>query len=196
MDKIDLTGRDSGLDTLWSSSGPGLWQAWRRLEMSCSSDGLDSFKVKSSRGSELEFMKKRRDQRELIKVAQRNFRKYLSMRDWGWFIIIQKTRGMIGQPDPEGELRLLEEKANETYGNYKDSLDITGDLKSKMGEMKDDIKALSTQLESEQGNVSVYTDRQAKALTLKAEAECELAQQMDVLKFEEDSRLEMASEVK
>merc|ERR1719483_861909 len=50
---------------------------------------------------------KKRDQRELIKVAQRNFRKFLGMRDWGWFIIIQKTRGMIGQPNPEEELRLL-----------------------------------------------------------------------------------------
>ena len=59
---------------------------------------------------------KKRDQRELIKVAQRNFRKFLSMRDWGWFVIIQKTRGMIGMPNPEEELRLLEEKANATYG--------------------------------------------------------------------------------
>merc|ERR1712083_484333 len=55
---------------------------------------------------------KRRDQRELIKVCQRNFRKFLAMRDWGWFIIIQKTRGIIGLPNPEEELRLLEEKAN------------------------------------------------------------------------------------
>merc|ERR1719195_2009814 len=35
---------------------------------------------------------KKRDQRELIKVAQRNFRKYLAMRDWGWFVIIQKNK--------------------------------------------------------------------------------------------------------
>merc|ERR1711910_35729 len=34
--------------------------------------------------------KKKFDQRELIKVKQRNFRKFLSMRDWGWFVIIQK----------------------------------------------------------------------------------------------------------
>ena len=139
---------------------------------------------------------KKRDQRELIKVAQRNFRKYLSMRDWGWFIIIQKTRGMIGLPNPEEELRLLEEQANATYGKYKEALDVTDDLKSKMGEMKGDIKALSTQLESEQGNISVYTDRQAKALAIKAEAEVELTQQMVVLKSEEDSRLELAAEVK
>merc|ERR1711899_467476 len=35
---------------------------------------------------------KKRDQRELMKVIQRNFRKYMSLRNWGWFIIIQKAR--------------------------------------------------------------------------------------------------------
>merc|ERR1711936_150632 len=66
---------------------------------------------------------KRRDQRELIKVCQRNFRKYMALRDWGWFVIIQKTRPLIGMPNPEEELRLLEEKANATYGVYKEKLD-------------------------------------------------------------------------
>merc|ERR1711872_301613 len=139
---------------------------------------------------------KRRDQRELIKVAQRNFRKYLAMRDWGWFVIIQKTRGMIGLPNPEEELRILEEQANATYGKYKEALDVTAELQNKMGEMKDEIKALSTQLEQEQGNISVYTDRQAKAQALKAETEVELASQLQVLKSEEDSRLQLAAEVK
>ena len=41
--------------------------------------------------------KKKFDQRELIKVGQRNFRKYLASRDWGWFVLIQKTRATIGQ---------------------------------------------------------------------------------------------------
>merc|ERR1719443_1522817 len=34
-------------------------------------------------------IRKKLDQRELISVCQRNFRKYLAMRDWGWFVIIQ-----------------------------------------------------------------------------------------------------------
>merc|ERR1712050_478934 len=71
---------------------------------------------------------KKRDQRELIKVAQRNFRKYMALRDWGWFVIIQKTRPLIGMPNPEEELRLLEEKANATYGDYKAALDKTAEL--------------------------------------------------------------------
>merc|ERR1712045_757221 len=64
----------------------------------------------------------KRDQRELIKVAQRNFRKYMSMREWGWFVIIQRTRPMIGRPNPEEELRLLEEQANDVYGRYDDQV--------------------------------------------------------------------------
>merc|ERR1719281_1510039 len=78
----------------------------------------------------------KRDQRELIKVAQRNFRKYLQMRDWGWFVIIQKTRAMIGRPNPEEELRQLEEKANATYGEYKAALDKTAELEGSMDDLK------------------------------------------------------------
>merc|ERR1712098_666675 len=110
---------------------------------------------------------KKRDQRELIKVAQRNFRKYLAMRDWGWFVIIQKTRGLIGLPNPEEELRQLEEAANNTYGEYKAALDKTAELEASLDGLRDEIGAMSKQLSEEQGSISVYTDRQAKASGLK-----------------------------
>merc|ERR1719270_2473653 len=135
----------------------------------------------------------KRDQRELIKVAQRNFRKYLQMRDWGWFVIIQKTRGLIGLPNPEEELRQLEEKANNTYGEYKAALDKTAELEASLGGLKDEIGAMTKQLAEEQGSISVYTDRQAKANQIKAETEVELA---NILKGEEASRIELAAEVK
>ena len=63
------------------------------------------------------------DQRELMKVIQRNFRKYQQLRSWGWFIIIHKTKPLIGQVNPEEELRVLEEQANESYGAYQKQLD-------------------------------------------------------------------------
>merc|ERR1719483_847041 len=139
---------------------------------------------------------KRRDQRELIKGAQRNFRKFLSMRDWGWFIIIQKTRGLIGLPNPAEELELLEAKAAATFGKYQDALDVTKSLSGQLGNIKDEIGAMATQLNEEQGNVSVYTDRQAKAIGIKGEAEVELAVKQKVLLAEESSRVELAGEVK
>merc|ERR1719442_39687 len=135
--------------------------------------------------------KKKFDQRELTKVGQRNFRKYLASRDWGWFVLIQKTRACIGQPNPEEELRLLEEKANETWGKYKEALDVTANLNGSMDALKDEIKAMGKQLAEEQGNISVYTDRQAKATATKATAEAELKDAQAVLSSEEASRVEL-----
>merc|ERR1712013_833814 len=139
---------------------------------------------------------KRRDQRELIKVCQRQFRRYMNLRNWGWFVVIQKTRPLIGQPNPQEELRLLEEKANATYGEYQAALNTTSNLEGQMGDLKDEIVAMSKQLSEEQGNISVYTDRQAKALTVKGETEVELAAQQKVLAAEEASRVELAGQVK
>merc|ERR1719370_1731432 len=70
------------------------------------------------------------DQRELMKVIQRNFRKFQTLRSWGWFIIIQKARTLIGQINLEEELRVLEEKANSAYGAYKDQLDTKARLEA------------------------------------------------------------------
>merc|ERR1719158_1489767 len=138
----------------------------------------------------------KRDQRELIKVAQRNFRKYLQMRDWGWFVIIQKTRGLIGLPNPEEELRELEEQANAKDGAYKQALDVTAELQGTLDGLQGDIEAMSKQLSEEQGNISIYTDRQAKAVATMAATKSELAAQQAVLAKEEASRIELAAEVK
>merc|ERR1719330_488321 len=139
---------------------------------------------------------KRRDQRELLVVCQRQFRKFLQMRDWGWFVIIQKTRPLIGMPNPEEELRQLEEEANASWGEYKEALDVTAALEGEIGGMKDVIGALTKQLEQEQGNLSIYTDRQAKAQKIKAETEVELASQQKNLSSEENARIDLTAEIK
>merc|ERR1719351_621271 len=132
----------------------------------------------------------------MIQVGQRNFRKYLASRDWGWFVLIQKTRGLIGLPNPEEELRLLEEKANATWGQYKEALDVTANLQGSMDGLKAEIEAMGKQLAEEQGNISVYTDRQTKATATKAQAESELKAAQAVLAEEESSRVALAAEVK
>ena len=138
----------------------------------------------------------KKDQRELIVVAQRQFRRFLSMRDWGWFIITQKTRGLIGRENPEEELRLLEEKSKDSYGAYNDALEVTAGLEGGLAALRAEIAAMSKQLSEEQGNVSVYTERQAKANAAKAEAEVDLAKSQQVLAKEEQERIALAGDVK
>merc|ERR1712136_452413 len=95
---------------------------------------------------------KKKAQRELMMVIQRNFRKYASLRNWGWFIIIQKTKPLIGQVNMEEELCLLGQKAEETYGEYSKQVETKKRLEEENVAAKEEIKALMKQLESEQGN--------------------------------------------
>merc|ERR1711936_1374445 len=114
------------------------------------------------------------DQRELMKVCQRNFRKYMLLRNWGWFIIMQKTRTLVGQENPEEELRNLEAKCQASFGAYQDQLETKKRLEQENVNMEEEKKALVKQLESEQGNMSQYTERQAKASAAKADLEVQL----------------------
>merc|ERR1712088_484166 len=109
-----------------------------------------------------------------MKGVQRNFRKYMVLRSWGWFVIIQKTKPLIGQENLEDQLRALEEKANEAYGHYKDQVDTKARLLEDNEVIKEETKALIKQLESEQGNMSQYTEQQAKASAMKADLEVQL----------------------
>merc|ERR1712002_18065 len=140
--------------------------------------------------------KKKHDQRELIKVCQRNFRKYLALRSWGWFVIIQKTRPMIGQPNPEQELRELEEKCNATYGAYEEAINVTKELEAENIKIKEETAALNKELSAKSGDMAVYQERQAKASEMKANAEGELADAQSKLAQEEASRQELNAEKK
>merc|ERR1712203_432614 len=111
------------------------------------------------------------DQRELMKVIQRNFRKFQGLRDWGWFIIIQKTRPLIGQIDLTEELALLETKAKKAYGAYEEQVNTKARMEQENVEMEEEKKALLAQLQAEQGNLSEYTDRQSAANIAKTKLE-------------------------
>merc|ERR1712183_175810 len=139
---------------------------------------------------------KRRDQRELIKVCQRNFRKYMALRNWGWFVIIQKTRPLIGMPNPEEELRLLEEKAKATYGVYKEKLDTKEKLLAENAVIEEEKKALMKQIEAEQGNVSQYHEKQAKFSAQQADLEIEHASSQELLARREQERVQATNDKK
>merc|ERR1712029_1051497 len=115
------------------------------------------------------------------KVVQRNFRKYMQLRTWGWFIIIQKTKPLIGQQDPGAELLELEQKAKEAYGAYEEALNVTKELEAANVRIKEEQVELTKQLESEQGNLSQYQERQAKAAAMKADTEARLEEAQKAL---------------
>merc|ERR1712083_288769 len=136
------------------------------------------------------------DQRELMKVIQRNFRKFQTLRSWGWFIIIQKTRPLIGQVNLEQELAILEEKASKAYGAYLEQVETKKKLEAENVAMEEDKKALVKQLEAEQGTLGEYTERQAKASAARADLEVQLAAAGEKLTQMEENRQQAGQDKK
>ncbi|CAB4064359.1 MYH6_7 [Lepeophtheirus salmonis] len=118
---------------------------------------------------------KKAEQRKLLIVIQRNFRKFMQLRNWGWFIIIQKTRPLIGQINIEEELKALESKAKEAYGAYQEQLDTKKKLEA-------EIKSKETFPNS--------TKKQAKISAQKADLEVQLNEAIDLLNKHEQERLQ------
>merc|ERR1719245_1448290 len=139
---------------------------------------------------------KKRGQRELIVVCQRQFRKYIQMREWGWFVIIQKTRPLIGMPNPEEELRILEALANEKYGAYDQQVQTKARLLEENVAAKEELKAMVKQLEAEQGNISVYHEKQAKISAQMADLENQLATAQENLTRKEQERQDATADKK
>merc|ERR1712106_406765 len=94
------------------------------------------------------------------------------------------------------ELRLLEEKANATYGVYKEKLDIKEKLLAENQIIEEEKKALMKQIESEQGNVSQYHEKQAKISAQRADLEIELSDTQEKLVRTEQSRVQATTDKK
>merc|ERR1712020_203881 len=139
---------------------------------------------------------KKSDQRELMKVIQRNFRKYMNLRTWGWFVIIQKTKPLIGQINLEDELRMLEEEAVAKFGKYEEQLKTKERLGEENELIKEETKALIKQLEAEQGNLSQYTEQQERAAKAKVDFEQKLVLAGQKLIQMEEERVQATADKK
>jgi myosin heavy subunit len=129
------------------------------------------------------------DQRDLTKIIQRNYRKYMMLRDWGWYVLVSKTKPMIGMRDVEGELGVLEEECNKVYGAYEDQVKTKERLLEENNVLKEEKKALVAQLQSEQGNIGEYTERQAMMNAMRADLEVELEERQNQLVQMEGERV-------
>merc|ERR1711874_590453 len=128
------------------------------------------------------------DQRALMSVIQRNYRKYMMLRDWGWYILLNGTKKMIGMRDVEGELGALEAQCNAVYGEYEEQVNTKKKLMEENVALREEKKALTKQINEEQGNIGEYTERQAMMNSAKADLEVQLEERTKYLGVMEEER--------
>ena len=92
----------------------------------------------------------------------------------GWFIILQKTRPLIGLNNPEEELRLLEEKAKQTYDVYMEKLETKKKLEAENKIIEEENAAMLEDLNLEQAQVGQEKEKQASIASEKEVLEKEI----------------------
>ena len=95
------------------------------------------------------------------------------------------------RPDPNEELRLLEEKANATYGVYKEKCDTKVRLLAENEIIVEEKKALMDEIAKSQGDMSQYHERQQKCAEQKADLEIALTEAQDKLARTEQARIQV-----
>ena len=115
----------------------------------------------------------------------------MRLRNWGWFSIIQKTRPLIGMVNIEEEIKLLENAAEEAIH------DVEAEVEEKQKFEKENVRlqelktALIRRLENEQGDLSQYQERHAKAATQKADLEAQFTEYQEKIEVQARERQQL-----
>merc|ERR1719234_2676422 len=107
--------------------------------------------------------------KEMIPIMQRNMKKYLFFRDWTWYALLNGTKRFIGQVDMDGIIRGLEEEAAEACGAYDAVVVVRDQLQTEIDDMAAAKKAMMSEIESRQGDLSSYQRDLATAADLKSQ---------------------------
>ncbi|XP_037787098.1 myosin heavy chain, muscle-like [Penaeus monodon] len=128
------------------------------------------------------------EQRTALIVVQRNLRKYMRLRNWGWFRMWQRVKPLLNVTRVEDEIRALEEKAAKAQENYEREAKLRQELEAANVALLEEKNNLLVTLESTKGNVSDFLDKQAKLQAQKTDLEAQLKEVTDRLQREEESR--------
>merc|ERR1712013_70583 len=93
--------------------------------------------------------------REMIKVVQRNFRKFLKMKNWKWFNLIRFTKPLIGEIKMEEILEQLQEKCENICSEYNEAVSTRLKLENENNSLRNDIAEIRSHLTGEQGSIGV-----------------------------------------
>ena len=142
-------------------------------------------------------------QRELILVIQRLFRKYMVLRHWKWFVLIQKTRPLIGVPRMEEELEKLEKRAEETVTLYEEQVEATHRFRAENQNLVREIEELKASLLKETGDISYQEAKIQDTKDAVAEKkkhfetlECKLVQEEKARKETVEHQIQIEQQVK
>lgn len=114
-------------------------------------------------------------QRVCLLVVQRNIRKYMKMRSWGWYALWITLKPRLTVTRIEDELLALEEKAEHAEKEYAKEVKVREQLQATNALLQEERNNLLLALDSAKGGVSDFMDKQNKLQGQKTDLENQLA---------------------
>ncbi|XP_042197192.1 myosin-16-like [Callorhinchus milii] len=127
------------------------------------------------------------DSRIALIVIQRNIRKFLQLRYWGWWKLYTKVKPLLNVARQDEELKQKEEELRTAMEKTKEILALLKSLEEKTASLSQENNDLTIQLRAEQDNLSDAEERSTQLMKSKINLESQLSEMKERLEEEENT---------
>uniref|UniRef100_A0A8C0DEB4 Myosin-16 n=1 Tax=Balaenoptera musculus TaxID=9771 RepID=A0A8C0DEB4_BALMU len=137
--------------------------------------------------------KKMLERRIGLKVIQRNTRKFLELRFWGWWKLYNKVKPLLNVARQEEEMKAKEEELRNAMAKMQELLSKFKDLEEKMATLSQEKNDLTIQLQAEQKNLIDAGERLTQMMKTKMELESQISDMRERLEEEEGTSASLSA---
>ncbi|XP_033023087.1 myosin-16 [Lacerta agilis] len=129
--------------------------------------------------------KKMLDRRLGLMLIQRNVRKFLQMRYWGWWKLYNKVKPLLNVARQEEEMKEKEEELRNAMSKTQELMDRVKELEEKTNTLSQEKNDLTIQLQAEQENLMDAEERLTQMMKSKMDLEGQISDMKERLEEEE-----------
>ncbi|XP_001511881.2 myosin-16 [Ornithorhynchus anatinus] len=137
--------------------------------------------------------KKMLDMRIGLTVIQRNVRKFLQLRYWGWWKLYNKVKPLLNVARQEEEMKAKEEELRNAMAKTQELINRIKELEEKSATLGQEKNDLTIQLQAEQENLSDAEERLTQLMKTKMELESQLCDMRERLEEEEGTAASLSA---
>ncbi|GAB5582694.1 superfast myosin heavy chain isoform X2 [Prionailurus iriomotensis] len=137
--------------------------------------------------------KKMLERRIGLKVIQRNTRKFLELRFWGWWKLYNKVKPLLNVARQEEEMKAKEEELRNAMCKTQELISRVKELEEKMATLSQEKNDLTIQLQAEQENLIDAEERLTQMMKTKMELESQISDMRERLEEEEGTAASLSA---
>ncbi|KAF6357277.1 sarcomeric myosin [Rhinolophus ferrumequinum] len=137
--------------------------------------------------------KKMLERRIGLKVIQRNTRKFLELRFWGWWKLYNKVKPLLNVARQEEEMKAKEEELRNAMSKTQELLNKVKEMEEKTATLSQEKNDLTIQLQAERENLMDAEERLTQMMKTKMDLESQISDMRERLEEEEGTAASLSA---